>query len=141
MARVSAAVREKVRLRAKKRCEYCCKPEKYSPFSFHCDHIIPIKKHGGTPDDSNLAWACLDCNVNKGSDIASYDEQTKELTPLFNPRTQQWEDHFELDSLGLMNGKTSVGRVTIRVLDMNEDRRVETRASIIKKGNWKTKDE
>ncbi|MFK7947321.1 MAG: HNH endonuclease [Saprospiraceae bacterium] len=39
-------------------------------FSCQIDHIISIK-HGGDNDKDNLAYSCIYCNRNKGSDIGS----------------------------------------------------------------------
>ncbi len=135
MTRVPAAMREMVRERANNRCEYCGKPEKYSPYSHHADHVIPAKRHNGATELYNLAWACFDCNTNKGGDIAAYDEVTHELTPLFNPRTQVRDDHFEMTN-AVFIGKTAVGRVTIRLLQMNDSDRVEARRELIEGGLW-----
>jgi 5-methylcytosine-specific restriction endonuclease McrA len=84
MSRVAASLREKVRERANERCEYCRKPEGIGNFGHHIDHIIALK-HNGSSDIENLAWACFQCNTTKGSNVASYDVQTKALTPLFKP--------------------------------------------------------
>src|SRR5262245_35673880 len=46
---------------------------------------------------SNLALACFDCNRYKGSDLASLDPETGSLTPLFNPRLDDWSTHFETE--------------------------------------------
>ena len=132
--RVSSSVRRKVRERAGKRCEYCRKPEETSLYSHHIDHIIaPI--HGGTSNIDNLAWACFRCNVNKSTNIASYDFDTSLLTPLYNPRTQQWDDHFEVQSAFVV-GKTSFGQVTVRVLQINHPDQIATRQLLIKSGKW-----
>ncbi|MFN8376997.1 MAG: hypothetical protein U0694_29490 [Anaerolineae bacterium] len=78
----------------------------------------------------NLAWACLDCNTFKSTDVAAYDDITKELTPLYNPRTQLWADHFELHGLFIV-GKTTIGRVTVRLLRMNDPERIELRRNYL----------
>jgi hypothetical protein len=114
MSRVSPALREKVRQRADGRCEYC---------------------RNGSTDLDNLAWACFDCNTNKGSDLSAYDDITKQLTPLYNPRTQKWDEHFEVNN-AIINGKTDVGRVTVRLLQMNDPDRVETRRELIEANLW-----
>jgi 5-methylcytosine-specific restriction endonuclease McrA len=87
-------------------------------YGHHVEHIIAIKHRGQTALD-NLAWSCFQCNGNKGSDIASYDIETGELTRLFHPRTDHWEEHFELDSNAFVVGKTAIGRVTV-FLSTNE---------------------
>lgn len=132
--RIDASTRRDVRRRAEHRCEYCRKPDEVSLYHPHVDHIIP-PMHGGTDDFSNLAWACFQCNVAKGSNIASYDDVTGALTPLYNPRTQTWGDHFELHDSNIV-GKTPVGRVTVRVLQFNSDEQTIMRKRVIAAGRW-----
>lgn len=126
---VSAALRRKVRQRAKNRCEYCLLAEAHAFFSYEPDHII-AEKHGGETSADNLALACFDCNRFKGSDIASIDSKSKKLVPLFNPRTQQWNEHFKLEG-GKIIPLTSVGRVTERLLKFNLPERVEVRETLL----------
>jgi hypothetical protein len=134
MTSTAATVREQVRQRADARCEYCRKPEAVSTYPHHVEHII-ARKHGGSSDLENLAWACFQCNVSKGSDIASYDIETRELTPFFNPRQQDWYDHFDLVEAEII-GKTPVGRVTVRLLQMNHPEEIEVRRQLILAGWW-----
>lgn len=134
MNRVSAKLREQVRQRAEQRCEYCRKPEGVSAYAHQVEHVIAIK-HDGPSTFDNLAWACFQCNNNKGSDIASYDKETNTLAPLFNPRQDRWDDHFTLDN-SVIVGKTPIGRVTIRILQMNHQDQIETRAYLIAAGLW-----
>jgi len=48
------------------------------------------------------------------------DAHTGENVPLFNPRRQRWEDHFEWHRNGAeIVGLTTVGRATIDRLQMN----------------------
>jgi hypothetical protein len=135
MSPIPSGPRERVRLRANKRCEYCSKPEDANGFSHQVDHIIP-ERHGGVSDTHNFAWACFRYNNSKGTDIASYDPVTKQLTPLFNPRIQKWDEHFEMDEDGIIVGTTPVSRVTILILDMNRPRQIEIRRNLIEAGLW-----
>lgn len=112
MTSIPKATREFIRNRADRRCEYCHKPEGVSQFVHTIDHIRALR-HEGTSDLDNLAWACFQCNSTKSSDIASYDNNL--LTPLYNPRTQVWDEHFEMDG-AIIIGKTPEGRVTVRTL-------------------------
>ncbi|HVU14830.1 MAG TPA: HNH endonuclease signature motif containing protein, partial [Phototrophicaceae bacterium] len=66
MTRVPAALREQVRQRAQRRCEYCRKPETSGGFSYQADHIIP-EKHLGLTELKNLAWACFKYNNAKST--------------------------------------------------------------------------
>jgi hypothetical protein len=132
MTAVPKAIREQVRQRAGERCEYCRKPEGVSQFGHTVDHIIALF-HEGSSELDNLAWACFQCNTTKSSNIASYDN--KVLTPLYNPRTEKWDDQFEMDG-AIILGKTAVGRVTVRTLGMNHPDQVETRFRVIRAGKW-----
>jgi hypothetical protein len=134
MSRISAKTREQVRERAGQRCEYCRKPEGISAYAHQVEHVIAIKHEGPSTLD-NLAWACFQCNNNKGSDIASYDKETNMLAPLYNPRQDRWDDHFIFDDVVLV-GKTPIGRVTIRILQMNHPDQIETRAYLLSAGLW-----
>jgi 5-methylcytosine-specific restriction endonuclease McrA len=86
--------RKQVRERSDLRCEYCLLPDGFGFYSHQVDHIIATK-HRGSSELDNLAWACFECNNAKGSDIASIDEETNDIARLYNPRTQNWDDHFE----------------------------------------------
>lgn len=89
------------------------------------DHIIAVK-HGGRTTDENLALCCTLCNRYKGSDIASIDPKTGLLTPLFHPRLDRWDEHFESRNDEIM-GLTAAGRATTRLLRMNLAARVRER--------------
>lgn len=132
---VPVAIRARVRERARQRCEYCHKPEAVTSYPFHIEHII-ARKHGGTSDPENLAWACFQCNIAKGTDVASYDTQTGELVPFFNPRQQDWQTHFALDESGVVTGLTPIGRVTVRMLQINTPEQVEVRYQLIESKLW-----
>jgi hypothetical protein len=126
---VSAALRRDVTERANGRCEYCQFPSDASLLSFEIEHII-AEKHGGLTSLENLALACPFCNRAKGSDLASIDPETDELTPFFNPRTQNWLDHFQLDG-PLIVPRTAIGRVTVIIFQLNHpDRLIERRQLI-----------
>lgn len=122
---ITAKAREIVRQKAEKHCEYCSRIDYRTGFSFHVDHIIS-KKHDGSDDLDNLAWSCFNCNMFKGTDIASIDRQTGELRLLYNPRKQQWDKHFSKDNLHI-KGITSVGRITVHILQMNHQDQIEIR--------------
>lgn len=131
---IPAALRRRVCKRAGTRCEYCLLAEEHAFFPYEADHII-AEKHGGATTADNLAWACFDCNRFKGSDIASLDPVGGRLVPLFNPRTQKWDDHF-----AVLGGKiiplTPVSRVTEQVLKLNLPWRVEVRETLAKTGRY-----
>lgn len=99
------------------------------------DHIIP-PIHGGDDSLGNLAWACFQCNTAKTSNIASYDMETGLLTPLYNPRELVWEEHFTYDE-GVLTANTSIGRVTIRVLQINLPDLVLMRSILMQSNRWR----
>lgn len=118
---ISAAVRRQVRQRAANLCEYCHLHQDELPFvTFHVEHVI-ARQHEGLDEFQNLCLSCHWCNLNKGPNISTMVDSN--LTPLFHPRRDRWNEHFERRG-ELIEGLTAVGRGTVRLLDMNdEDRR------------------
>lgn len=123
-----------MRDRAGEHCEYCLIAESQASPPHEPDHLIALK-HGGQTTSENLALACFDCNRFKGSDIASIDAVTSELVGLFNPRTQQWPEHFRLNGAYIVP-LTAVGRVTEKLLRFNLPSRLELRAHLIERGKY-----
>jgi 5-methylcytosine-specific restriction endonuclease McrA len=115
--------------RAKGSCEYCQMPQEFDRAPFEIDHIIAWKHEGKTIAD-NLCLSCFYCNSHKGSNISGLDPRTRKITPLFNPRRHQWSRHFRWEGPYLV-GRTAVGRVTVRILNINDALRVELRESLI----------
>ena len=111
----------------------CYLPEDASWAVHEVDHVI-ARKHGGKTDLDNLAYAYLDCNRHKGTDLTSLDPQTSEITQLFNPRTQKWDNHFRLNEDGTIASLTAEGRTTAALLKFNDLLRVQTRADLIATG-------
>jgi 5-methylcytosine-specific restriction endonuclease McrA len=123
---MTEAVRHLVRQRAKRRCEYCQLHQDDSPLAaLHIEHIRPIK-HGGSDALENLCLACIDCNLHKGTNLTGIDPETDEITPLFHPRRDNWDEHFFWNGIRIA-GHTAVGRATIRVLVLNGDDRLDLR--------------
>jgi len=129
MAEIRAALRARVRDRAKGRCEYCLVPEGVTLIGHELDHIIAVK-HGGHAVSENLALCCTLCNKRKGSDIASIDPETGAMEVLFHPRRDSWQEHFEVRD-GLISGRTAVGRATVRLLQLNRLERVKERLFLL----------
>ena len=101
-------------------------PAEVAFFPHEVDHVIP-EKHGGTTTIDNLAFACWRCNRHKGSDLTSFDPQTQILSPLFNPRTQVWAEHFAYEAETIV-GLTPEGRTTVSLIQLNsEERLIERR--------------
>lgn len=132
---IPSTLRKRVYERANGCCEYCLFPETFSLAPHEIDHII-AEKHGGLTEATNLALSCVLCNKHKGSDIASIDPETGNLSPLYHPRLDQWSEHFQLNVAEFIP-LTSVGRVTVRLLQLNRSDRVEERTLLIEAGLFK----
>jgi HNH endonuclease len=122
---IPRAIRQLVVARADHRCEYCRVPEYLSCFEYHIEHIIGIQ-HGGTNEHDNLAYCCSSCNWKKGPNISTILEMGGDLIPLFNPRKQNWFDHFETQR-GVISTKTIVGQATAKLLEFNKPEKIEER--------------
>lgn len=132
MTRPSAALRREVVRRARSRCEYCLIHQDDAASRHQVDHVV-AEKHGGTTTLENLALSCLPCNRRKGSDIGAIDPQTGQFVRLFDPRRQQWSDHFEIVGEHIV-GRTSEGRATAEFLQLNSPERLLERAELIRIG-------
>lgn len=122
---IPIALRRLVEERANQCCEYCQLPAGVAFFPHEVDHVI-AEKHGGLTDADNLAFTCWRCNRHKGSDLGSFDPQTGAFSFLFNPRTQQWAEHFAFEGIAL-TGLTPEGRTTVKLLQLNNDERLAER--------------
>jgi hypothetical protein len=132
---MDATLRRVVRERARDHCEYCrVRQEDDSLFTFHIEHIVP-KQHGGLDTESNLSLACYHCNRHKGPNLAALDPDTNEMTRLFDPRRDVWEDHFRAVG-AVITGRTPVGRATARLLKMNATIRLDVRTELLGLGSW-----
>lgn len=121
--------------RANYRCEYCHVPELFLATTFHIDHIFS-QRHGGKTILENLAFCCPHCNQNKGTDVAMFvDDGLEETIRFFNPRRDNWNDHFEIKD-GIIAPKTKIAEVTIRTLDFNLPERVMLRRELIRGGHF-----
>jgi hypothetical protein len=131
---LSVALRAFVRQRAEYRCEYCLLHEEDAELAHEPDHVIALK-HGGATREQNLAWACVDCNHHKGTDLTSIDPETGRIARLFNPRRNRWARHFRLEG-GIIRPLTAQGRVTEYLLQLNRPRRVQRRELLILAGRY-----
>ncbi|AFY32707.1 HNH endonuclease [Calothrix sp. PCC 7507] len=122
---IPAVLRRLVEERANYRCEYCLLPKGLAFFPHEIDHVI-AQKHGGATVSDNLALSCWRCNRHKGTDLGSFDPETRDFSFLFNPRTQKWAGHFTILGQTVV-GLTAVGRTTVSLLQMNSDERLAER--------------
>jgi hypothetical protein len=131
--RISPALRAAILERAQARCEYCQVPEESELTNYEVDHIV-TEQHGGETELENLAYACFECNRYKGPNLTSIDPHNSEVVLLFNPRTQQWNDHCILQSDGAILPRSAVGRATARLLHFDDALRRRQRADLIAAG-------
>lgn len=112
-------IREKVRKSAYGLCGYCRTHEDLLGIKHEFDHLTPISRGGETVIE-NLWLACRRCNAFKGEKVRGKDAVSGEETALFNPRQDDWHDHFSWQDGGLrIAGKTAKGRVTVVALNLN----------------------
>ena len=126
---VPARLRREIRQRANQHCEYCLIHEDDVLLPHEPDHIIAMK-HDGATSEANLAWTCFLCNQAKGSDIASVDPLSCEIVRLFSPRTDRWDEHFQLQPDAKIVGTTPIGRATTSLLKLNRKQQIEIRQTL-----------
>lgn len=132
--RVPPSVQRIVRERAHGLCEYCHTAEQWQYVLFTIDHVVPLVV-GGTDAPDNLALACFHCNRRKSGHPAMAVSGAEPDKPLFDPRRQDWSDHFAWAADGeRLVGLTDVGRATIDLLAMNRERVIAIRRADIAVG-------
>jgi hypothetical protein len=134
---ISEKLKKSVAVRAKHRCEYCRIHAEFSYFPFHIEHIISLK-HGGLNEIENLAYACQICNFSKGSDIATFLGPVTNLVRFFNPRTDIWTEHFEIDNSGFVAHISKIGEATIKILELNHPESIIERKEMLRFGLFYT---
>ena len=131
---INEELRRLVAERAHRICKYCLMAEADRSSSYQIDHIISVK-HGGSTTLNNLAYACIYCNLQKGSDLESINWRTRELVRFFNPRRDFWGEHFKLDE-AVIQALTDIGEVTSRIFDFNNEDRILERQALIAVGRY-----
>lgn len=131
---IRSELRQLVADRAERLCEYCLVHEDDMFVGCQLDHVIS-EKHGGPTKADNLALACACCNRQKGSDIGSVSGAKGELVRLFNPRTDEWCDHFRLVGCRI-EWRTPIGEATARLLRLNDSARIEEREILKENGKY-----
>ena len=134
MTYIPKAVRREVADRAQNHCEYCLLDQRDALYKHEVDHIIPEKHRGQTVLD-NLCLACLECNRYKGSNFGSFAPETGQVALLFNPRRQIWREHFRLNAARIIP-LSPEGRVTVFILNVNDELRVQERWALIRAGTY-----
>jgi len=127
-------LRQQVRQRANYLCEYCHTSERWQYVRFTIDHVVPVSESGDETLE-NLALACFHCNRRKSNHQTAIDPETSTSVPLFNPRLQDWSEHFIWSADGrLIIAQTPSGRATLALLELNRERILEIRRADIEVG-------
>jgi len=134
MTYIPESLRQQVIERARQCCEYCLVHQHDSLYKHEVDHIT-AEKHRGETVENNLCLSCLECNRHKGSDFGSFDLETRQITLLYNPRLQKWSDHFRLEGARIIP-LTPEGRVTVFLLQLNDEMRIRERRVLIDAGRY-----
>ena len=129
---IGAEVKRLVIKRATGRCEYCHIEQKWFDFSFHIEHIVATQ-HRGDDSSENLALSCNKCNSFKGPNLSAFDPETWEKVDLFHPRIDEWDEHFAIIGFEVI-GVSKIGRATVRLLNMNSEKRLELRRLLLELG-------
>lgn len=126
---ISDNLRSLVAERAHHICEYCLIHEEDTNYGCQVDHIISIK-HGGSSNLNNLAYACVFCNRNKGSDIGSIIDPQQDFIRFYNPRTDIWTEHFRLEGVKI-KPISDIWKVTAFILNFNNVERIIEREALV----------
>jgi 5-methylcytosine-specific restriction endonuclease McrA len=124
---ISKSLRELVRKRAKQRCEYWQSAEWLMGVYCEIDHVFPWSM-GGSSTEENLCLACPPCNAYKQAKIEGTDPFSNQRTLLYNPRLQNWKEHFSWSEDGThIIGISEIGRATVHTLQLNHPMAVSAR--------------
>lgn len=120
--------------RARHICEYCRAPEAVFNLPFEIDHIIPLSR-GGDDDQNNLALSCRSCNLYKSDSVSAFDEETQTAIRFFNPRLDDWAEHFVFDrKTGEIKSITPIAEATILRLRINSKAQLAARIQWLQLG-------
>ena len=81
--------------------------------------------------------------MKKGPNLSGIDPETGRVTALFNPRQDEWEQHFSaaIDPLKALciaiHGLTPVGRASAQVLGLNDEMRQLVRYELWAEGIYR----
>ncbi len=132
---LSKQLKQRVAERGRHCCEYCLSQARFATQSFSIEHIKP-RSQGGKTALNNLALACQGCNAHKYTKTEAYDAVTEKLAPLYNPRQQQWHEHFQWNyDFSLIIGISPTGRATVEALQLNRDGLINLRRILYQAGS------
>lgn len=136
MSKISRALDEKIRQQAKHRCGSCLSPQSLTAYKLEIEHLFP-QALGGETIEENLWLACSSCNRHKAMKVRAIDLITKKSVRLFNPRSQNWHEHFEFSpDLVEILGSMACGRATVASLQLNNFYQKTARAAWVEDGRF-----
>lgn len=133
-SQISDPLRQRVREAARDCCGYCLSPQRFVMGTLEIEHLVPRAK-GGSNEEDNLWLSCSLCNRYKAAQTSAIDPLTGDAAQLFNPRRDNWSEHFRWSADGVkIEGLTSVGRATVEALKLNNELAVEVRRNWVRAG-------
>ena len=134
--KIPTTVAQRVREEARGRCGYCLCSEILVGMPMEIEHIIP-QALGGETTYNNLWLSCRRCNGFKGFLISGIDPSTGGEARLFNPRQEDWAEHFSWSINGIeIIGLTPTGRATVEALKLNNKIITTARRLWVSVGWW-----
>lgn len=116
---ISDDLRQRIRAASGDRCGYCRSPQYLVLGPLEIDHLTPTAR-GGSDAESNLWLACRMRNNYKSVQIEAPEPTSAQRVPLYNPREQQWSEHFGWSDDGTqIRGRAACVRATIIALQLN----------------------
>jgi hypothetical protein len=125
---MDAATRELVRRRADNDCEYCLLCQEHSAVP-HQSSISSQRSMAGPTTRPTWRLRVTVTISARAPTFRGIDPLTGELVALFHPRRDRRADHFTI-RVPRIEGVTPCGRATVRVLAMNDVRRLELRSEL-----------
>jgi hypothetical protein len=117
--------------RAKNRCEYCFLPADQASSPHQIDHLIPVKGVSKSMLDI-LCLCCAKCYRLRAGRYNFTDPESGELVRVFNPRLDDWNEHFRLAD-GRLDGLTAMGRATAQLLQFNSVDQIRERQVLVER--------
>ncbi|MCP4659086.1 MAG: HNH endonuclease [bacterium] len=118
-AYIPVELRRRVAEQARYRCGYCLTQELVIGRPMEFDHLFP-RSLGGLTTEDNLWLACSLCNDHKSNRLLIIDPETGDRVRVFNPRKQEWQEHFAwAEGAARIDGTTAIGRATVAALQLN----------------------
>jgi hypothetical protein len=134
--KIPASLAERIRKQARYRCGYCLVGEHLIGMQMEFEHLVPLAEGGQTLEE-NLWLSCRNCNGFKHSQTKAIDPESGLVAPLFNPRRQNWNEHFRWsEDRTEIIALTPEGRASVVALRLNNPLTVVARRLWVSAGWW-----